>query len=78
MAALHLHRVDTLTRVSTAPTFEVVRARPWGAYRYAIVGFGREHTLDGGFLHTPSTLHSTVFCSFFDIFSYVHRVSRVV
>ena len=67
------------TRVSTAPTFEVVRARPWGAYRYAIVGFGpREHTLDGEFLHTPSTLYSTVFCSVFDIFWCVHRVSRAV
>ena len=62
-----------------APGFEVVRAIPWGALnRYAIVGFGREHTLDGEFLHTPSTLYSTVFCSFFDIFSYVHRVSRAV
>ena len=66
------------TRVSIAPTFEVVRARPWGAYRCAIVGFGREHTLVREFLHTPSTLCSTVFCSFFDIFSCVHRVLRVI
>ena len=62
--------------MSTAPTFEVVRARPWGAYRYAIVGFGREHTLDGEFLLTPSTLCLTVSCSFFDIFSHVHRIFR--
>ena len=58
--------------------FEVVRARPWGAYRCAIVGFRREHTLVREFLHTPSTLCSTVFCSFFDIFSCVHRVLRAV
>ena len=56
----------------------VVWARPWGACRYAIVVFGREHTLDGYFLHMPSTLCSTVFCLFFDIFSCVHHVSRVV
>ena len=58
--------------------FEVVRARPWGAYRCAIVGFRREHTLVREFLHMPSTLCSTVFCSFFDIFSCVHRVLRAV
>ena len=42
-------RADSVHRtgVSIAPTFEVVRARPWGACRYAIVAFGREHTLDG-------------------------------
>ena len=32
---------------------EMVQASAWGTYCYAIATVDREHTLEGGFLHTP-------------------------